>query len=126
MATTPEKYTQAPWHDAKQDKPSFGGAVCMCYNAYLHCEMRMIFHRSRPDSGYEDFFTAELRSYDYHHITYWAYYPEWLEANTKPVSEFEKLLKQFAKGHKEHDGLYYEEWFSDWVKRLRAAAKKED
>ena len=71
-----DKYTKAPWRSTKNELPSYGGAVCMCYNSYLHCEMRMVFHRSRKDSGYKDFFTAEGRSYDYDWITYWAYYSE--------------------------------------------------
>ncbi len=72
-----EKYLKAPWHSTKQELPDTAkGNRCVCYNTFCGCEMEMIFHRARKDSGYKDFFTADGRSYDYDHIAYWRYYTD--------------------------------------------------
>lgn len=72
-----EKYLKAPWHNTKNELPDTGrGNVCVCYVPSYGCEMRMVFHRARKDSGYKDFFTADGRSYDYDFIAYWRYYAD--------------------------------------------------
>ena len=74
-----ESYTRAPWHEAKKELPSFGGARCVCYMPMYGCEVEMVFHRSRPDSGYKDFFVESAkggRAYDWNYIQYWRYFNE--------------------------------------------------
>lgn len=73
------KYLKAPWHNTKTDLPSHSGERCICYNSFTHCEMEMIYRKSRPDSGYKDSFTEcayKGRVYDYDWITYWRYYTD--------------------------------------------------
>ena len=70
------KYTKEPWRSTEKELPSYGGAVCMCYNTFCNCEMMMVFHKARKDSGYKDYFTAGGRFYDYDWIKYWRYYYE--------------------------------------------------
>lgn len=82
-----EKYKKAPWRESTKELPTYGGAVCICYVPMYHCEMKMVFHRSRKDSGYKDFFTAEGRSYDYDCIKYWCYYGDTEEAKQKRMEE---------------------------------------
>lgn len=84
------KYLHAPWHDTKSELPDGSGRRCVCFLPMFGCEVEMIFHRSRKDSGYKDFFTecaSGGRAYDYDHIKYWRYYtdpePEHASEETK-------------------------------------------
>ena len=75
-----DKYKNPIWHDTSKELPAFSGARCMCYHTWFHQEIEMIFHKSRRDSGYKDFFTEVAykgKAYDYDLIKYWAYYPEY-------------------------------------------------
>lgn len=72
-------YTKAPWRESSKELPSGSGMRCVCFVPMLGCEVEMIFHRSRPGSGYMDFFTecaAGNRAYDWDRIKYWRYYTD--------------------------------------------------
>ena len=73
-------YTKAPWRESAKELPDGSGRRCICYIPQ-YGEVEMIFHRSRPDSGYKDFFTecAGGRAYDYDYIKYWRYYTDEIE-----------------------------------------------
>ena len=72
-------YTKAPWRESKKELPEHSGMRCICFVPSLGCEVEMIFHRSRPDSGYKDYFTEcakGCRAYDWDFIKYWRYYTD--------------------------------------------------
>lgn len=72
-------YTKAPWREAAKELPEHSGLRCVCFVPSLRCEVEMIFHRSRPDSGYKDYFTECTkgnRAYDWDFIKYWRYYTD--------------------------------------------------
>lgn len=71
-----EKYLKAPWHDTRKELPVTPHNMCVCYVPYLGCEVQMVFHKARKDSGYKDYFTYAGRSYDYDLIAYWRYLSE--------------------------------------------------
>ena len=104
MKKIDEKYLKEPWHDSAAELPSYGGAVCVCYVPKYGCEMHMVFHRSRKDSGYKDFFTAEGRSYDYDCIKFWCYYADTEEAKQKRAIE-EKICREVEQELYQHFGV---------------------
>ena len=74
------KYLRAPWHDTKKELPDTSkGNRCICYMP-PYGEIEMIFHRSRPNSGWKDFFMeAGCRKgivCDYDFVKYWRYFTE--------------------------------------------------
>ena len=90
------KYLHAPWHDTKSELPDGSGRRCVCFLPMFGCEVEMIFHRSRKESGYKDFFTecaSGGRAYDYDHIKYWRYYAD-KDAEMASEQTKERIRKQ--------------------------------
>lgn len=95
------KYLHAPWHDTKSELPDGSGRRCVCFLPMFGCEVEMIFHRSRKDSGYKDFFTECVggRAYDYDFIRYWRYYtdPEQEHASEETKERIRKWVVDVLK-----------------------------
>lgn len=85
-----DKYLKAPWHSTKDELPSYSGARCMCYHSWFNCEMEMIFHKSRKDSGYLDSFKeVNGKEYDYNMIKYWCYYTDYYKEHPELTDRFD-------------------------------------